>query len=363
MGAYLWTNDNQFGFKSGHSTDQCVYALSEFIEYYKSRSTSIFVAFLDASKAFDKINHWVLFKKLINKHVPLYLVKILCFWYQQQSMYVRWGSTISTKFKVTNGVRQGGVLSPRLFNLYIDGLSTILNRCQIGGSIGGKRINHMLYADDICVISLSSRGLQKLLSYCDAYCSEHDLVFNVKKSMCVFFRSSVNKKCGIPDIYLNSKCISFVEEVRYLGVLLHSRMKTSIDVARQTRRFYSQANMLLRNFVHCSHDVKCMLFKSFCTNMYCCTLWFNSTKCSMRKLRVSYNNVLRRLLHIPKRSSASEMFVSRGIPSFYEVLRKSIYSFRERLACSNNTIISACLSPSISFFSPIRQWWNSILYV
>ena len=161
--AYLWTNDNQFGFKSGHSTDQCVYALSEFIEYYKSRSTSIFVAFLDASKAFDKINHWVLFKKLIDKHVPLFLVKILCFWYQQQSMYVRWGSTISTKFKVTNGVRQGGVLSPRLFNLYIDGLSTILNRCQIGGSIGGKRINHMLYADDICVISLSSRGLQKTI--------------------------------------------------------------------------------------------------------------------------------------------------------------------------------------------------------
>ena len=52
---YLWTNDNQFGFKSGHSTDLCIYALTEFIEYFKSRSTSIYVAFLDTSKAFDKI--------------------------------------------------------------------------------------------------------------------------------------------------------------------------------------------------------------------------------------------------------------------------------------------------------------------
>ena len=59
---YLWTNDNQFGFKPSLSTDLCVYAFTEFIEYFKSRSTSIYVAFLDAGKAFDKIIHWTLFK-------------------------------------------------------------------------------------------------------------------------------------------------------------------------------------------------------------------------------------------------------------------------------------------------------------
>ena len=51
---YLWTNDNQFGLKSGHSTDLCIYALTECIEYFKSRSTSLYVAFLDASNVFDK---------------------------------------------------------------------------------------------------------------------------------------------------------------------------------------------------------------------------------------------------------------------------------------------------------------------
>ena len=101
---YLWTNDNQFGFKSGHSTDLCIYALTECIEYFKSRSTSVYVAFLDASKAFDKISHWTLFKKLIDRHVPLYLVVILCYWYQHQEMTVRWGHCISNSFNVTNGV-------------------------------------------------------------------------------------------------------------------------------------------------------------------------------------------------------------------------------------------------------------------
>ena len=68
---YLWTNDKQFGFKSGHSTDLCIYALSEFIEYFKSRSTLVYVAFLDASKAFNKISHWTLFRKLIDRCVSL----------------------------------------------------------------------------------------------------------------------------------------------------------------------------------------------------------------------------------------------------------------------------------------------------
>ena len=60
-------------------------------------------------------------------------------------MTVRWGHCISNSFNVTNGVHQGGVLSPQLFNVYIDGLSDILNKSTIGGSLGGKRINHLLY--------------------------------------------------------------------------------------------------------------------------------------------------------------------------------------------------------------------------
>ena len=72
---YLWTTDNQFGFKVHHSTDLCVYAPRELNDYLKSRSASVYAAFLDASNAFDKINHWVLFKKMIDRKTPLYLVK------------------------------------------------------------------------------------------------------------------------------------------------------------------------------------------------------------------------------------------------------------------------------------------------
>ena len=104
--------------------------------------------------------------------------------------------------------------------------------------------------------------------------------------------------------------------------MIHSSMKTTIDVARQTRKFYLQANLLKFNFRHCSDQVKCVLFQIYCTSLYCCQWWFNSTKSSLKKLSKSYNNVLRRLLGICKPYSTSKMFVSRGIPTCAEQFRK-----------------------------------------
>ena len=102
---FLYTSDNQFGFKSGHSTEFCIYTLQEYIEFYKRQNTTVFVTFLDASKAFDRIDHWRLFTKLIDKHVPLFVIKLLVFWYSQQQMNIRWSNTVSSSFHVTNGVK------------------------------------------------------------------------------------------------------------------------------------------------------------------------------------------------------------------------------------------------------------------
>ena len=74
---YLSTCSNQFGFKKGHSTDLCIYALKEYIEYYKNRNTSVFVTMLDASKAFDRVNFWLLFQNFYLEMVHCLLLEYL----------------------------------------------------------------------------------------------------------------------------------------------------------------------------------------------------------------------------------------------------------------------------------------------
>ena len=69
-GDKLDTYDNQFGFKARHSTDTCLFALKQVIQYYRRHSSPVFVCYLYASKAYDRVNHWSLFKAMIKKASP-----------------------------------------------------------------------------------------------------------------------------------------------------------------------------------------------------------------------------------------------------------------------------------------------------
>ena len=113
-------------------------------------------------------------------------------------MCVRWGNIVYSCFCVSNGVKQGGILSPTLFNVYMDIL--LLNSTNIGGHIGGQLLNHLCYDDDLCLISMSSAGMQRLLNMCKDYAEQHALHYNGSKSFSMCCKSKTIK-FERPDLF------------------------------------------------------------------------------------------------------------------------------------------------------------------
>ena len=193
----------------------CIYAVKDVVKYYNHFESPVYTCFLDASKAFDRINHWTLFSKLIARGVPCPLVRIILYWYRTQKVCVKWGKLNSSYFGVSKGDRQGGILSLKLFSVYVDELSMTLSAAKTGCIIHVNDIfrNHVFYADDQCIMSASPCGLQKLIDICFEYSLHDSLTLNSTKSVCIVFKPK-RFKLHCPTMTLNGVPMEYVTNAK-----------------------------------------------------------------------------------------------------------------------------------------------------
>ena len=162
----LSSSDLQFAFKAKHSTVMCISALKEIISHYTKQASNVYMCSLDATKAFDKVNFVKLFTLLLQRNIPSIVLRLILDLYTRQSVKAAWNCKKSFSFDVTNGVRQGGVLSPILFNVYFDELLHSLQQNDIGCHIGTIFTGALCYADDLFLLCPTIRGLQKMITIC-----------------------------------------------------------------------------------------------------------------------------------------------------------------------------------------------------
>ena len=120
---FLRSDDRQFGFKKGIGCSHAIVSIRKIVDRITMSGGTINLCSLDLSKAFDKVNHHALYIALMKRHLPLEILELLENWLSSNFSCVKWHGIFSRFFRVSFGVRQGPVLSPSLFSIYIDIMS------------------------------------------------------------------------------------------------------------------------------------------------------------------------------------------------------------------------------------------------
>jgi len=203
----LCTSELQFGFKAKHSTSMCTMVLKEMLVYYVSDGGCAFCTFLDATKAFDRVDYCKLFRQLLKCDLPHIYLRMLLNLYTNNVAYVSWNGIQSKNFPVKNGVRQGGIISPVLFCIYIDGLLYMLSESGVGCYIGHVFVGALAYADDIALLAPTPSVMRRLLRICDEYDQKFSVMFNAAKSAWLLVSKSKQPFKCVPEFYIGNQCI------------------------------------------------------------------------------------------------------------------------------------------------------------
>ena len=275
----LKCDDFQFGFQELSNTSLCSWVVYETIDQYIRNGSIVYGCLLDCTKAFDTIKHSILFKKLLDAEVPPIVVRLLIGIYRKQMANVRWKSSVSEKFSIRNGVRQGAIASPILFCFYMDRLFHLLKMSGSGCMIGNFYAGVHGYADDLLFICPSRSGLQEMLDIASEYVKEHRISFSTD------IRPEKSKTKGIvfcdrklrydPEpLRLDGNPLPWVEKSKYLGNKLTGYMNGYSDDIKEKRAQFIERNCELNQEFSCAHpQVKSKINRIYNSSFPGSVLW------------------------------------------------------------------------------------------
>ena len=324
----------QFGFQKNCSTTMCTWTLNETINYFTNRGSSVFVCFLDLSKAFDTIKHDILFKKLSEKIPPLFL-RLVIYSCLYQKCFVKWGNSLSCEFSVSNGVRQGAVASPTFFNVYLDELFNIFKASGLGCMMDQFYYGFLGYADDCALLSPSRCSLEQIISICVKYFNEHGIKIstniNIRKSKtkCVAF----NVKDEPSLIYLYGRPLPWVPAYKHLGHFVHCDGSMDHDLLQRRGEFIGSLHSLRQEIGNQNPRVFMSLLFIYMCHMYGSNLW-DLYGTAADSLYASWNVCIKNTYNLP---FATHKYITQNIfhqPHIKTCLQKRFIKFYEKLKLS-----------------------------
>ena len=345
-GKALNSSNRQFGFKADCSTTQCTLMLNETISYYNLHHSSVYTVMLDATKAFDRVNYVKLFRELLHRNVSPITLRLLIDMYTSQKLCVSWGNCMSSLFSVSNGVKQGGVLSPALFAVYIDGLLVELESSGLGCYVGNQYTGALAYADDITLSCPTRYGMQKMLDICENYAKNYNIQFNGKKSQLLFFKGR-----GCTDNIKGNLKI-FGEDLVYCDNATHLGHYISVDnpdliVSKSCAIFWKNFNIFMSDFGHLHPVIKCQLFEKYCCSFYGSPLWLLHGK-EVNNLCIAWRKALRSVWKVDPRTHCDIIHSLSGFEPLLVQLSRRFVKFIKKCLLSENDVVRLVCKVALS---------------
>jgi hypothetical protein len=275
-----WSEDTnaveecQSGFRNGYSTTDNIFVLQCVAQKYLDRKKSKFYcAFIDFSKAFDTVNRTKLWYILIRKGIHGKMINILENMYAQVKSSVRIGKCRTSFFDTLTGLRQGCMLSPWLFTMYINELVSFFKEEGVRGIYLGNDIDELLlllFADDLTLCDDTVVGLQRKLNLLETFCKKWDLVVSLEKSKIVVFKNG-GKLSKHEKWYYAGERVEVVSYYKYLGVIFSCRLNWSTCCRTLAAQAHKATSMVKRCLSKCDYDptVAFKLFDSMISPILC----------------------------------------------------------------------------------------------
>ena len=231
----------QIGFMKGHGTSDHVFFLQTIIEKVVNKGKKkLYVAFIDFKKAYDTVDRHILIKRLTKLGINGIFLRNIASMYMKTEYNIKLKGGHLKAIHSNLGLKQGDPLSSMLFNLYIDDVNDIFDDLCNPIEVQNEKINHFLYADDLCVLSQSSEGLQRCLDKIYNFTKEKHLTISTNKSKTMVFNQA--GKFLKNTFAIQDETLEPVQSFCYLGF----NVKCSGTVKHAMNILCDKANKALR---------------------------------------------------------------------------------------------------------------------
>lgn len=247
----LWTerynilNEYQAGFRRRYSTMDNIYNLSSIVNLKFAENKKLYAFFIDFRAAFDKIPRKLLLYKLHAIGISTKMLNFIESMYANTQVAVWNGEELSDYFETRSGVKQGCLMSPLLFALYLNDLHDHLNG---GIRINALNIKVLMYADDIVMISDEPRKLQSMINRLEEYCENWNMELNLNKSEIMIFRKG-GRLARDEKWNYKGETVRIVSEYCYLGFILTPKLSFTKHVEQRNKSAKNSINAVWNSFL------------------------------------------------------------------------------------------------------------------